>query len=180
MIGSSNDTQAPAFPTSTQFDRPIGEPRSLSKSAFARLVNLSPGRVSQMIKQGMPVELDGKIDIARGKVWMQENIDPRRSAAQPQGKLSFERPSTVSERDRLAREQADNMALKNAALRRELVPSAEVEQRWSEVARRIRSKILSVPSRVRQQCPHFTQHDVGAIDGELRAALEELAGPADA
>jgi len=180
MFDSASNIQPPSSDLSAQFDRPIGEPRSLSKSAFARLVNLSPGRVSQMIKQGMPVEPDGKIDIARGKIWMQESIDPRRSAAQPQGKLSFERHSAVSERDRLAREQADNMALKNAALRRELVPAVEVEQRWSEVARRIRSKVLSVPSRVRQQCPHFTQHDVGAIDSELRAALEELAGPADA
>jgi len=165
---------------SARRDQPIGEPRALSKSAFARLVNLSPGRVSQMIKQGMPVEPDGRIDVARGKIWMQENIDPRRSAAQPQGKLSFERPSVISERDRLAREQADNVALKNAALRRELVPAVEVERRWSEALRRVRSKVLSVPSRVRQQCPHFTQQDVGAIDSELRAALEELAGPAGA
>lgn len=147
-------------------ERPIGEPRTLSKSAFARAVNLSAGRISQMVKAGMPVEVDGKIDVARGKIWMQENIDPRRSAAQPQGKLSFERPVIVNERDRLAREQADNVALKNAALRRELVPAVEVEQRWSEILRRVRSKLLAVPSRVRQQCPHFTQHDIDAIDSE--------------
>lgn len=171
----------PAAAPMAQFpDQPIGAPRALSKSEFARLVNLSAGRVSQMIKMGLPVELDGKIDIARGKIWMQENIDPRRSAAQPQGKLSFERPSAVSERDRLAREQADNMALKNAALRRELVPAVEVEQRWSEVLRRVRSKILAVPSRVRQSLPHLTLQDVAAFDTELRRALDELAGPIDA
>jgi phage terminase Nu1 subunit (DNA packaging protein) len=155
--------------------KPIGPPRSLSKSAFAAEVNLSPGRVSQMIKQGLPVEPDGKIDIARGKIWIQENVDPRRRAAQPQGRFSFERKPVESERDRLAREQADNVALKNAALRRELVPATEVEDRWAGVLRRIRSKILAVPSRVRQASPHLTGHDIAALDAELRKALEDLA-----
>jgi phage terminase Nu1 subunit (DNA packaging protein) len=161
-------------------ERPLGEPRRLSKSAFANLVNLSPGRISQMIKQGLPVETDGRIDVAWGKKWIAENIDPRRSAVQPQGKFSFERPAAVSERDRLAREQADNMSLKNAALRRELVPSTEVEARWADTLRRIRSKVLAVPSRVRQRLTHLTVHDVGVIDGELRAALDDLAGTSDA
>lgn len=160
----------------------IGAPRTLSKSEFARVVNLSPGRITQMVKAGMPVEPDGKIDIARGKIWMQENIDQRRSAAQAQaqGKLSLDRPSSVNENDRLARERADNMALRNAALRRDLVPAVEVEQRWSEILRRVRSKLLAVPSRVHQSSPHFTMQDVAAIDTELRAALEELAGQQDA
>lgn len=166
--------------SSFDVDKPIGAPRALSKSAFARVANISPGRVSQMIKAGLPVEPDGKIDIARGKIWMQENIDPRRSAAQSQGRFSFERPATVSERDRLAKEQADNVALKNAALRRELVPATEVEARWSDILRRVRSKVLAVPSRVRQTHPHLTAQDVVAIDAELRRALEELAGEGDA
>lgn len=166
--------------TSLDVDKPLGEPRSLTKSAFARVVNLSPGRISQMIKKGMPVEPDGRIDIARGKIWMQENIDPRRSAAQPQGVMSFERPVSINERDRLAREQADNVALKNAALRRELVPAVEVEARWSDILRRVRSKVLSVPSRVRQNLPHLMLQDVAAFDAELRRALDELAGPQDA
>ncbi|NJO53788.1 MAG: DNA packaging protein [Bacteroidales bacterium] len=165
------------MPPGIAFDpsAPIGAPREVSKSAFARIVNVSPGRVSQMIKQGLPVEPDGKIDIARGKIWIQENVDPRRRAAQPQGKFSFERRPVESERDRLAREQADNMALKNAALRRELVPAAEVETRWSDILRRVRSRLLAVPSRVRQASPHLTARDIAALDGELRKALEDLA-----
>ena len=169
---------APA--TAIGADDLLSAPRAISKSAFARLVGKSPGRISQMIAAGLPVEPDGTIDIARGKIWMQENIDPRRSAAQPQGQLGLDRPIMESGRDRLAREQADNMALKNAALRRELVPSTEVEARWSDILRRVRSKILAVPSRTRQTCPHLTAHDVAAFDAELRQALEELAGLSDA
>ncbi len=157
-----------------RLDQPIGAPRTLSKSAFARVVNLSPGRISQMIRRGLPVEPDGKIDIARGKIWIQENIDPRRSAAQPQGRLSFERPDQISQRERLAREQADNMALKNAALRRELVPAVEVQKEWEGMIRQARSAILAVPSRLRQMIGGLSADDVALIDAELRRALEEL------
>lgn len=161
-------------------DRPIGPPRELSKSGFANLIGVSPGRVSQMIKEGLPVEPNGKIDVARGKLWFQENVNQRRSVAQRPAELPLGSRSKEGHRDRLLREQADNAALKNQILRREYVKASEVEARWSDVLRRLRSKILAVPSRVRQANPHLTAQDVAAFDSELRAALEELAGPADA
>ena len=46
----------------------IGPLRSLRKKAFGELVGVSPGRVSQMIAQGLPVEPNGRIDIAAGKL----------------------------------------------------------------------------------------------------------------
>lgn len=159
---------------------PIDSPRELSKSGFASLIGVSPGRVSQMIKDGLPVEANDKIDVARGKLWVQENIDQRRSVAQRQAELPLGSRNKESHRDRLLREQADNAALKNQILRREYVKASEVEARWADVLRRLRSKILAVPSRVRQANPHLTAQDVAAFDAELRAALEELAGPADA
>lgn len=80
----------------------------------------------------------------------------------------------ATERTRLAREQADQTALKNAALRKELVSAADVEREWSEVLRRVRSGCLAIPARVRQALPHLTVHDAQVIDGELRAALTEI------
>lgn len=81
----------------------------------------------------------------------------------------------TAERARLAKEQADAQALKNAALRRDLVPAAEVEREWSDTLRLVRSKILALPSRLRQTLAHLTAADVAAIDSELRRTLEELA-----
>lgn len=161
-------------------DQPIGPPRELSKSGFASLIGVSPGRVSQMIKEGLPVESSGKIDVARGKLWFQENVDQRRSVAQRQTELPLGNRSKESHKERLLREQADHAAMKNAILRRDYVKATDVEARWSDVLRRLRSKILAVPSRVRQACPNLSAQDVAAIDSELRAALEEMAGPADA
>lgn len=81
----------------------------------------------------------------------------------------------TAERARLAKEQADNAALKNAALRRELVPAAEVKAVWAGIINQARSKILAIPARARQQLAHLTAKDVEALDAECRRTLEELA-----
>jgi phage terminase Nu1 subunit (DNA packaging protein) len=84
----------------------------------------------------------------------------------------------TAERARQAREAADNLALKNAALRRDLVPAAEVEARLTGVFRKVRAGLLAVPARAAQRLAHMTAADVAVIDREVRAALTEL-GDAD-
>lgn len=80
----------------------------------------------------------------------------------------------TAERTRLAREQAEQVALKNAAFRKELVPASEVEREWAEVLRKVRAGCLAVPSRARQVLPHLTGHDVQVIDTEIRAVLASI------
>jgi phage terminase Nu1 subunit (DNA packaging protein) len=80
----------------------------------------------------------------------------------------------TAERARHAKEQADNVALKNAALRRDLVPVVDVEREWITVGRQIRSGVMAVPSRVRQSLPHLTAFDADVIDREIRSALTGL------
>ncbi len=154
------------------------EPRTISKSGFAKLINVSPGRISQMITAGMPVERDGKIDVARSKLWISENINPTRAASQAQGATLFgeekQAVSLTAERARLAKAQADAVELKNAAMRRELVPAIEVERLWSGEWMQLRSRVLAVPSRLRQLLPNLTIDDIETIDGELRQMLTEF------
>lgn len=52
-----------------------------SKKAFAEHVGVTQGRVSQLIKSGLPVEPNGRIHIERGIAWMRDNIDPNRRRA---------------------------------------------------------------------------------------------------
>jgi phage terminase Nu1 subunit (DNA packaging protein) len=158
-------------------DGAIGPPKSLRKKAFAELVGLSPGRISQYITAGLPVDPDGRIDVAAGKLWIRENVSPTRSAAQSlQSDLPFAaQPDASAEAVRLKKEQADHAALKNQQLRAELVPAADVERAWSGILRQVRSGVLAVPSRVRQQLPHLTTHDIATFDAEIRRALEDLA-----
>lgn len=84
----------------------------------------------------------------------------------------------TAERARLAREQADAVALKNAQARGELVEAPAVERAWSDILGRVRSRILAVPSRLRAAAP-MTPAEVERLDRELRDALTELGNGAD-
>lgn len=75
-----------------------------------------------------------------------------------------------------AREQADALALKNAAARGELLEAAAVAAEWSGVLREVRAGMLAVPSRAAQRLQHLTPHDIAEIDAEVRAVLTELGG----
>ncbi|MBB94658.1 MAG: DNA packaging protein [Rhodobacteraceae bacterium] len=86
-------------------------------------------------------------------------------------------PQLTAEKARLAKEQADAQALKNAKARGELVDAAEVERTWSDVLRQVRARILSTPPRLRQIL-NLSAADADLIDRELRDALSEL-GHAD-
>jgi terminase small subunit / prophage DNA-packing protein len=84
-------------------------------------------------------------------------------------------PALTSERMREARERADHLALKNAAMRGEMVPALEVERTWTGALRELRARFLAVPARVRQRLPHLTRTDVAALEREIRDALQEAA-----
>ena len=154
----------------------IGAPKTLRKSAFAKMIGVTPARVTHMLRQGMPEESDGRLDVARCKLWIKDNVSPTRSAAQSkQADLPFAAQLDAgAEHARLAKERADTQALKNAQLRRELVPAAEVERVWAGEWRMLRSAILAAPSRLRQVLPHLTREDIAAIDAELRTILSEF------
>lgn len=81
----------------------------------------------------------------------------------------------AKERALLAREQREAQALKNQVTRQEVLPRKEVFDRWAAILRNVSARLRSVPSRVRQQRPHFTVDDVELIDREIRDALTEAA-----
>lgn len=80
----------------------------------------------------------------------------------------------TAERARLAKEQADAQELKNAVTRRELVAIDDVSRGWADILRKVRSRILACPSRIRSRLSHLTVFDGEIIDAELRDALTEL------
>lgn len=58
---------------------------TLSKRGFGELIGVSPGRVSQMINDGLPVESNGRIDITKGKAWVAANVDQNRRRSRVDG-----------------------------------------------------------------------------------------------
>lgn len=82
--------------------------------------------------------------------------------------------SLTAERARLAREQADGIAMKNAQARGELLPAAEVARVWSDTLRGLRARLLALPARLRADLPHLSASDAALIDREMRDTLKEL------
>ncbi|ROT99072.1 terminase small subunit [Histidinibacterium lentulum] len=84
-------------------------------------------------------------------------------------------PQLTAEKARLAKEQADAQALKNAKMRGELVEASEVENTWADVLRQLRARLLAIPSRLRADLPGLDAATVAAIDRALRDTLSEIA-----
>lgn len=85
----------------------------------------------------------------------------------------------TAERARLAKEQADAQALKNAQLRGELVHSDAVQAEWTDMIRLMRSNMLAVPARCRQRNNGFGPAETDLIRREITEALEAIANDRD-
>ena len=134
------------------------------------LLGITSGMLTQLKKRGIAAHL--KHDVYDLEETVRAYVAHLRGTASGRGGED-QIAQLTTERARLAREQADAQALKNAALRRELVPAAEVERAWTDILRQVRSRVLAVPSRLRQAVA-LPADAVAALDRELRDALTEL------
>lgn len=175
----------------------------VSKGEFARISNVSPGRVTQWIAEGKITgdALVGEGRAARIRVraaqsQLKRHLDPNQMTANgvrtriPTGPLVPPTPEPVEaddsapsddrsplgdlteERTRLAKEQADRVAMMNAALRGELIKATEAERRWSEQMVTLRSRMLAVANDLPLLLPHLTAHDIATIDRSYRDAMD--------
>lgn len=81
--------------------------------------------------------------------------------------------SLTQERIRVAREQGDALAMKNATARGEYVSAKEVEFAWAAILREVRAALLALPGRIQLRLSQLTADDVAEIDREIRDALAE-------
>lgn len=138
------------------------------------LLALSSGALADLKKRGIAVHLGH--DAYDLKATVNAYVKNLRSVAAGWGDEG-QAVNLTAERARLAKEQADAQAIKNAKLRGELVDAAEVERVWQDILRQVRARIMAVPSRLKQSAS-LPAHDAEALDRELRDALTEL-GNAD-
>jgi phage terminase Nu1 subunit (DNA packaging protein) len=124
----------------------------VSAEELAETIGVTDRAVRELATRGIVIKLDaGKYDRAasvRAYCNHLREVAAGRGGEEAQLNLS-------AEKARLAKEQADGQALKNASLRRELVSAAEVEREWSVVLRGVRSQMLGIPSRLQQRLPHL-------------------------
>ena len=84
----------------------------------------------------------------------------------------------AAERARLAREQTEAVALKNAATRGDLIPVAVVKRSAGIIISAFRERCLSIPGKIAASCEMRTRGEIEEIvRGEVYEALEELSAP---
>lgn len=154
-----------------------GEPVLVIPAAdLCSILDISPAMLSDLKKRGIAIHRGhDAYDLSqtvRSYVIHLRGVASGRGDAEHAANLS-------AERARLAKEQADAQALKNGVARGEFVKAEAVTREWGEVLRKVRSRVLAVPSRLRSALPHLTTRDVAEIDREMRTALEELAHDED-
>jgi len=141
-------------------------------TAMAHLLGVSIRRVNQLAAEGMAVKTaPGTFDAA---ATIQAYI------AHITGKAG-NRESTLdltAERARLAKEQADQIALKNTLARGETLDAEAVAREWEGIIADVRSAMLAVPGRLRRRAGSALDSAViGLVDHEIREALTALADP---
>lgn len=130
------------------------QPETLSKKGFAAHLGLSPGRVSQLVAQGLPVEPNGRISVERATGWYRRNVDPNRRQASTgagdrlpaSGRGDYDR--IRAERARLALERERGALVDRAAVERAVFDRARGERDswigWSSRAAAALSSELGV------------------------------------
>ncbi|WP_143809698.1 hypothetical protein [Paracoccus yeei] len=153
--------------------KPEAPPGTIHESELAALLGISRQAVGEKVRSGILTRT------ARATFAYPEAVTAYcahlREHAGRAGRPSTGSDELKAERTRLAKEQADATALKNAQLRSELVPVTDTLREWQAVLRDIRAAMLAVPSRYAASQPHLTPHDVEALTLEIKRALEGLA-----
>ena len=149
----------------------IGYPSedAISTAALADLLGASVAKVRELAREGL-LQKTG-IDRFDRRQAVRAYCQRLREL----GRRGATDPEYLAEKTRLAREQADKIAVQNAAARGELLPAKAVEAEWSTILRDVRAAMLALPSRLQQRLGHLGPHDVQTIDREIRDALAEAA-----
>lgn len=81
----------------------------------------------------------------------------------------------AAERARLAREQADKIAMQNAVTRGELAPVALLEEVLTKAASKVAGALDAIPGMIRRRVPLLTADDIDLIAGEVAKARNTVA-----
>jgi hypothetical protein len=105
-----------------------------------------------------------------------------RHRVKPDGRFGTDGNSATAqltaERARLAREQAEAVALKNAVTRGELIRLATVQRSAEIIFAAFRERCLSVPGKIAAICEMRSRGEVEeTVRAEIYECLEELSGP---
>lgn len=140
----------------------------VNKSRLCLLTGRSRQQIDRWIIEGCPVAEaakdkggEWKFNTAQVFDWLENRAD-----------ADEEKIDLNGERARLAKEQADSQALRNARLRAELLPAEEVESAWQSAIGRSRALLLGIPTSTAAQIVLLARKHDDAQEAER--AIREL------
>ena len=93
---------------------------------------------------------------------------------------SFQLPDYNESRARSEYEKANLLELERKQKEKLLLPADQVERVWANTVATVKTKLLAVPTRLRQRIPHLSLEEVAIADELIRESLMELSGEGDA
>lgn len=156
------------------------QPLTITKAEFARRLGVNPSRVTQLIREGLPVEPDGKVNEAAARAWIDANLDQHRREARKPGSTGAGPAGTATQL------RSTHLALKARLLQLELeqrqgalVQRKAVDRFLFERARLERDSWMSWPARIAPGLAAALDADPAALEAALgrlvREHLQELA-----
>ena len=166
----------------------------LSVRAYARRRGCSDNAVRQAIRAGRlkrSIVRDAK---GRAKIADPELADQEWAATTHADRVPLTGPTAPRGAPRPATEAPDDLNLAEESAREkfwkariaeldyleragELVDAKAMGAQLVDTFTKVRTRLLGLPTRAKQQLPHLTVTDIGTIDTIVREALEELAAP---
>jgi hypothetical protein len=103
-----------------------------------------------------------------------DDVSPRRPPPLGEPPADDELPAYTVSQQRKAFEQANLLEIERRQKEGQLVERESVLGTWAQLINSAKSKLLAVPTTVRQRIPHLTAEEAEVIDVVIRAALADL------
>ncbi|MCB1909542.1 MAG: terminase small subunit [Rhodocyclaceae bacterium] len=134
----------------------------VTQAEFAKLVGISQQAVSDLAQRSLLAEG------ASAQTWLLQYTGHLREVAA--GRLGANDHGLVAERARLAKEQADRVAMQNAITRREIAPVGLLEEVLARVATQIAKILETIPKTIRTRAPDLAPSVLAQIESDIADA----------
>lgn len=142
--------------------------QAVSAADLAQCLGLTSRRIHQLAASEIVVAAGaGQFDFAA-------SVRNYVVGLQAKADKSLGRLDLTQQQARLAHEQAEAAAIKNARLRSDHIAIARVDAGWQEITTKVRRRLRAVPASLRARMPNLTQADLDVVKSEIESALSEL------
>jgi len=139
-----------------------------TQAGFGALVGISQPAVSDLQRRSI---LREKASLGEWLAAYCSHLREQAAGRQASGDLDL-----ATERARLAREQADKVAMQNALTRAELAPVSILEEILTKAAAKIAGTLDAIPGLVRRRVPKLTAEEIALIEAEIAKVRNRIAG----